>query len=55
MPVIVNELEVVVAPPADTQDNGRAPAPAGPPSLTTFEISALLERRTRQLMRIFAH
>lgn len=53
MPVVVNEMEIVVAEPAAGQQ-GQQPAPAGahpsPP-----ELAELLERRARQALRLFAH
>lgn len=54
MPVVINELEVVVAP----VEGGMGPGMQGPPPappLTPLEISELLERRARQELRLFAH
>jgi hypothetical protein len=54
MTVVINELEVVVAPPEGGQQ-GPHPAPAGPPALAPRDIAELLERRARQELRLFAH
>ncbi|HUH13575.1 MAG TPA: hypothetical protein VMK65_10710 [Longimicrobiales bacterium] len=58
MPVIVNELEVVVTEPSEP---GTGPG-AGPqlpqptaPAPGPLELAALLERRARQALRVFAH
>lgn len=56
MPVIVNELEVVVTPPpeaAPPADPPRAEMVAPPPG--PLELAALLERRARLALRVFAH
>lgn len=58
MPVIVNELEVVLAPPqgsGNPDPDLAPPTPGAAPQLTPFEIAALLERRSRQQVRLFAH
>jgi hypothetical protein len=55
MPVVVNELEVVVAPPADAAAPGGGAAPEPPPPLDPREVAALLERRARHALRLFAH
>lgn len=52
MPVVINELEVVVAPPEGGAGPGR---PLPPPPLSPLEIAELLERRARQALRLFAH
>lgn len=58
MTVIVNELEVVLAPPAAAppQTDPNVP-PAAPvePTPGALELAALLERRARQALRLFAH
>ena len=54
MPVIVNELEVVVesdAPPAAAGAQQAPPAPV----LSPLEVAELLERRARNELRLFAH
>ena len=55
MPVVINELEVVVAPPAQSEGAQGQPAAAGPAPLSPVEVSELLERRVRQEFRLFAH
>lgn len=54
MPTIINELEVVMAPPEAPAPAQNAPAP-GAPAPGPLEIAALLERRARQELRLFAH
>lgn len=54
MPVVINELEVVMAPPEAPAAAPNAPAPAAP-GPTPLEITELLERRARQELRLFAH
>ena len=54
MPVVINELEVVVA----QVEGGAGPGQQGPPPappLSPLEIAELLERRARQELRLFAH
>jgi hypothetical protein len=55
MPVVINDLEVVMesAPAPGAQPQGAAPGAA--PALTPLEIAELLERRARQELRLFAH
>jgi hypothetical protein len=53
MPVVINELEVVVES-EEAAGSGR-PAPSGPPPLTPLEIAELLERRARGELRLYAH
>ena len=56
MPVVINEMEIVMAPPASGQAQGAQPPPAAAaPPLTPREVSELLERRVRQELRLFAH
>lgn len=59
MPIIVNELEVVVAPPPESaprNDPTLPPPPRAEPAPPgALELAALLERRTRQALRVFAH
>lgn len=54
MAVVINELEVVVAPVEGGTGGGMQGPPPAPP-LTPLEISELLERRARQELRLFAH
>jgi hypothetical protein len=53
MAVVINELEVVVAPVEGGGGAMQAPPPA--PPLTPLDIAELLERRARQALRTFAH
>lgn len=53
MTVVINDLEVVVAPDAPAPATG--PAAPEHPALTPLEIAELLERRARQALRLFAH
>ena len=57
MPVIVNELEVVVAPPQEATTEGQRPPErvAPPPPPGPQELTAVLERRERQSLRTYAH
>lgn len=58
MPVIVNELEVVVAPPPEAvpaAERPRSELTPPPPPPGPLELAALLERRARQALRVFAH
>jgi hypothetical protein len=57
MPVVINELEVVVASPPSAQGSGSQaqPAAGGAPPLSPIEMNELLERRVRQEFRLFAH
>jgi hypothetical protein len=57
MPVVINELEVVVASPPSPQGSGSQaqPAAGGAPPLSPIEMNELLERRVRQEFRLFAH
>lgn len=58
MPVIVNELEVVVAespePGTGPETGPQVPQPAAP-APGPLELTAHLERRARQALRVFAH
>lgn len=54
MSVVINELEVVVAPVSNGVGGGmQGPPPATP--LGPLEVAELLERRARQELRLFAH
>jgi hypothetical protein len=56
MTVVINELEVVVAPtPGPGEEGTQGPQTAAAAPLTPVEIAELLERRTRQELRLFAH
>ena len=56
MTIIINELEIVNAPPAGSEVPPQgAGAQPQEPSLSPTEITTLLERRTRQQLRLFAH
>lgn len=55
MPVIVNELEVVVAPPEPAEESRARPDEPRPQPPTPLELTAVLERRARQALRVFAH
>lgn len=54
MPVVINELEVVVAPVEGGMGGGLQGPPPAPP-LTPLAIAELMERRARQAGRLFAH
>ncbi|HUB31542.1 MAG TPA: hypothetical protein VMA31_00890 [Bryobacteraceae bacterium] len=60
MAVIINELEVVIDPNANTQKAG-APATGGKPAeptkppLETQDFIALLDRERRNCLRVMAH
>lgn len=53
MTVVINELEVVL-PAEEKGAPGQPPAAAAPP-LVPMDVAALLERRARQELRLFAH
>lgn len=53
MPIVVNELEVVVAPPEGGASAGPPQAAPQPPN--PLDVAAVLERRLRQQLRTFAH
>ncbi len=53
MPVVINEVEIVVEPEGPPLPGG-SPRQA-PPPLTPLEIAELLERRARNELRLFAH
>jgi hypothetical protein len=54
MAVVINELEVVVAPVEGGTGGGlQGPPPATP--LAPLDVADLLERRSRQELRLFAH
>jgi hypothetical protein len=57
VPVIVNELEVVVAPadPGTGQPPSGSPAQSPSPPITPLELAELLERRARHALRLMAH
>ena len=56
MPVIVNELEVVVESQGEPAPEGPSPAAAAPqPVLTPLELQEVLDRRARLARRTFAH
>lgn len=55
MPVIVNELEVVVAPPEPAVEPRPGSEEPRPQPATPLELTAVLERRARQALRVFAH
>jgi len=55
MPVIINELEIVVESPPDVSSEAAPPAaPAAPPP-GPLELNELLDRRTRLARRTLAH
>jgi hypothetical protein len=54
MPVVINELEIIVAPPESPTPPQQA-APAAAPALTPKDIASLLERRIERQLRLFAH
>lgn len=53
MPVVINEVEIVVEPESPPLA-GEGPRQA-PPPMTPLEIAELLERRARTELRLFAH
>lgn len=55
MPVIINELEIVVESPPEVSSEAPPPAtPASPPP-APLELNELLDRRVRLALRTLAH
>jgi hypothetical protein len=55
MAVIINELEIVLeAESGAPQTNGQAPAPEKP-TLSPFDLMAILDREQRNSLRLMAH
>jgi hypothetical protein len=54
MPVVVNELEIIVEPPEEASSETAAPAAPAPP-LGAPEVNEIVDRRVRIASRTLAH